>query len=71
MKKKIQNNRILALYHNVWYLLEKLDNFFASVKQIEEKHNWIYSKISFTIFHIENASDRKKLNISYTNHMVY
>ena len=31
----------------------------------------IYSKISFTIFHTKNARDGKKLNISYTNHMVY
>ena len=23
MKKEIQNNQILTLYHNAWYLLEK------------------------------------------------
>ena len=43
MKKKIQNNQILRLYHNLWYLLEKLGNFFLSVKQTGEKHNWISS----------------------------
>ena len=31
----------------------------------------IYSKIYFTAFHTINARDSKKLNISYTNQMVY
>ena len=43
MKKKLQSNQMLTLYYNVSYLLEKLGNFFFSVKKTEEKHNWISS----------------------------
>ena len=30
---------MLALYHNVWYLLEELGNFFSSVKQKNNNSN--------------------------------
>ena len=41
IKKIMQNNPLLTLYHNLWYLLEKLSNYFPCVKQTEVKHNWI------------------------------
>ena len=31
----------------------------------------ICSKIFFKVFHTKNARDSKKLNVSYTNHMLY
>ena len=31
----------------------------------------IYNKIFFKIFHTKTVRDSQKLNISYTNHMIY
>ena len=47
--KEIENNQMLTLYDNVWYLLEKLGlhecirKSNSDKKKTEEKHNWTSS----------------------------